>query len=125
MKRFLTIAASAACLAFAAVPARAAGPVVRPYAVTRGRTREQGPPIDLVAVVIGAAPSTADRRWLETEHLRLLARCRRPDRRLERLLAPGIRAGRSRRARRTAVPACRKRSLPYDRLIPPHGAPAR
>lgn len=56
----------------------AAGPVVRPYAVTRGRTREQGPPIDLVAVVIGAAPSTADRRWLETEHLRLLARCRRP-----------------------------------------------
>lgn len=56
----------------------AAGPVVRPYALTRGRTREQGPPIDVIAVVVGAAPSTVDRRWLETEHLRLLARCRRP-----------------------------------------------
>jgi hypothetical protein len=56
----------------------AAGPVVRPYAVTRGRTREQGPPIDLIAVVMGAAPSRTDRMWLESEHLRLLARCRRP-----------------------------------------------
>ncbi len=33
---------------------------------------------DLIAVVIGAAPSTADRMWLEPEHLRLLARCRQP-----------------------------------------------
>jgi hypothetical protein len=56
----------------------AAGPVVRPYAVTRGRTRSQGQPLDLVAIVVGATPSTADRRWLEPEHLRLLARCRRP-----------------------------------------------
>jgi hypothetical protein len=56
----------------------AAGPVVRPYAVTRGRTRSQGQPLDLVAVVMGAAPSMADRMWLEPEHLRMLARCRRP-----------------------------------------------
>jgi hypothetical protein len=56
----------------------AAGPVVRPYAVTRGRTRPPGRPLDLIAVVIGAAPSMADRMWLEPEHLRLLARCRRP-----------------------------------------------
>jgi Protein of unknown function (DUF742) len=55
-----------------------AGPVVRPYAVTRGRTRSPGRPLDLIAVVVGYPPSTADRRWLEPEHLRLLARCRRP-----------------------------------------------
>lgn len=56
----------------------AAGPVVRPYAVTRGRTRSPGGPIDLIAVVVGVAHSTADRRWLEPEHLRLLACCHRP-----------------------------------------------
>lgn len=56
----------------------AAGPVVRPYAVTRGRTRSPGRPIDIIAVVMGVSPSTADRMWLEPEHLRLLARCRRP-----------------------------------------------
>jgi hypothetical protein len=56
----------------------AAGPVVRPYAVTRGRTRPQGRQLDLVAVVVGAAPSRTDRRWLEPEHLRVLSRCRQP-----------------------------------------------
>jgi hypothetical protein len=56
----------------------AAGPVVRPYAVSRGRTRTEGQELDLVAVVVGAAPSRMDRMWLEPEHLRLLARCRRP-----------------------------------------------
>jgi hypothetical protein len=56
----------------------AAGPVVRPYAVTRGRTRSPGQPLDLLAVVLGMAPPTADRMWLEPEHLRLLTRCRRP-----------------------------------------------
>jgi hypothetical protein len=55
----------------------AAGPVVRPYAVTRGRTRSQGQQLDLIALVVGAAPSRTDRTWLEPEHLRLLARCRR------------------------------------------------
>jgi hypothetical protein len=56
----------------------AAGPVVRPYAVTRGRTRSPGQPIDLVAVVTGVAPSMTDRMRLEPEHLRLLAGCQRP-----------------------------------------------
>jgi hypothetical protein len=56
----------------------AAGPVVRLYAVTRGRTRSPGGPLDLVAVVVGGVPSAADRLWLESEHLRLLARCRTP-----------------------------------------------
>ena len=56
----------------------AAGPVVRPYALTQGRTRSQGEPLDLIAVVLGVAPSMADRRWLETEQMHLLARCQRP-----------------------------------------------
>jgi hypothetical protein len=56
----------------------AAGPFVRPYAVTRGRTRARGRPIDLVAVVVGMPSPPAARRWLEPEHLRLLAGCRRP-----------------------------------------------
>jgi len=56
----------------------AAGPVVRPYAVTRGRTRSPGLQFDVVAMVVGIAPSLSDRRWLEPEHLRMLSRCRRP-----------------------------------------------
>lgn len=56
----------------------AAGPVVRPYAVTRGRTRSPGRPIDLIAVVVGMQCSPADGVWLEPEHMRLLSRCRRP-----------------------------------------------
>jgi Protein of unknown function (DUF742) len=56
----------------------AAGPVVRPYAVTGGRTRSQGAQLDLIAVVIGSVPSTGDRSRLEPEHMRLLAGCRRP-----------------------------------------------
>lgn len=56
----------------------AAGPIVRPYAVTRGRTRSQGEPFDVISIVVGAAPSVADRIWLEPEHLRLLTRCRNP-----------------------------------------------
>ena len=55
-----------------------AGPVVRPYAVTRGRTRAGGEPIDVVSVVVGDAPATSDRHWLDQEHLRLLTRCREP-----------------------------------------------
>ncbi|MEV5709622.1 DUF742 domain-containing protein [Actinoallomurus sp. NPDC052274] len=56
----------------------AAGPVVRPYAVSRGRTRSYGETLDLLAVVVGRAPARADRRWLDPEHLRLLGLCRRP-----------------------------------------------
>ena len=52
--------------------------MVRPYAVTQGRTRSEGQQLDLVAVVVGAAPAKMDRRWLEPEHLRLLSRCRHP-----------------------------------------------
>jgi hypothetical protein len=60
------------------------GPVVRPYAVTSGRTRPSGTAIDLVAVV--SASRTASLTELEPEldpklgpeHLRALQSCRLP-----------------------------------------------
>lgn len=56
----------------------AAGPIVRPYAVSRGRTRSQGEELDLLALVAGGTPSKEDRYWLDSEHLRVLSLCRRP-----------------------------------------------
>jgi hypothetical protein len=55
-----------------------AGPVVRPYALTRGRTRPTGRPLDLIALVTairGARPDPAD---LGPEHLELLQLSRLP-----------------------------------------------
>jgi Protein of unknown function (DUF742) len=50
-----------------------AGPVVRPYAVTRGRTRHSGEPFDLVATVITTTrPRTADTGELGPEHYSVL-----------------------------------------------------
>jgi Protein of unknown function (DUF742) len=58
---------------------RDAGPVVRPYALTGGRTRPQGETFDLLATV-GAAVDTRslDRMLLEPEHLQVLRMCRHP-----------------------------------------------
>jgi hypothetical protein len=56
----------------------AAGPIVRPYAMTRGRTRPRGEALDLISIVIGADPASIDRYGLDPEHLELLALCRRP-----------------------------------------------
>ncbi|WP_141584867.1 DUF742 domain-containing protein [Actinomadura sp. WMMA1423] len=55
-----------------------AGPVVRPYAVTRGRTRPRGLVLDLVAVLVATGRTPADRVWLSREQRRLLELCRRP-----------------------------------------------
>ena len=58
---------------------RNAGPVVRPYAVTGGRTEPvDGEPLDLLAVVVAVRQSadTADRVHLTPEHRRILAGCR-------------------------------------------------
>lgn len=70
----------------------AAGPVVRPYAMTRGRTRSSAPPeqLDLIALVIadepqGAGPGAADGieeellpdHSLVPEHLDIVRLCRR------------------------------------------------
>jgi hypothetical protein len=58
---------------------RDAGPVVRPYALTGGRTRPRGESFDLLAVV-GAAIDvrSVDRMFLEPEHAQVLRLCRRP-----------------------------------------------
>jgi len=59
---------------------RAAGPVVRPYAVTRGRTATaSGSHIGLIDLVLAVdrARLPADAR-LNHEHRRLLNHCRRP-----------------------------------------------
>jgi hypothetical protein len=60
------------------------GPVVRPYAVTSGRTRPSGAAIDMVALVSALRRVTlADlepeqEAKLGPEHRRLLERCRHP-----------------------------------------------
>jgi DNA-binding transcriptional ArsR family regulator len=56
------------------------GPVVRPYALTAGRTRPSGATIDLIALVTAVRRSSLDREQLELEpeHLRLLTLCRLP-----------------------------------------------
>jgi len=57
---------------------REAGPVVRPYALTRGRSQPSGGPLGLVDVVAAASQSAADLRGLGPEHRRLLHLCRTP-----------------------------------------------
>jgi Protein of unknown function (DUF742) len=55
-----------------------AGPVVRPYALTRGRTRPKGEALDLIALVTAARGVEVDRVGLDPEHFVLLAMCRLP-----------------------------------------------
>lgn len=56
-----------------------AGPVVRPYAVTRGRTLPHGDePLDLIDVVLATGQPPAETFRPGPEHRQLLHRCRRP-----------------------------------------------
>lgn len=57
---------------------REAGPVVRPYAVTRGRTRARTGQFDLISVVVATGVQPADTVWLGPEQQHLLDLCRRP-----------------------------------------------
>lgn len=57
---------------------RDAGPIVRPYAVTRGRTRPRELVIDLVSIFVASGRSPGDQAWLSREQRRLLDLCRRP-----------------------------------------------
>lgn len=58
---------------------REAGPVVRPYALTGGRTRPRGETFDLMAVVGSAVDGRSlERMLLEPEHVQVLRLCRRP-----------------------------------------------
>jgi hypothetical protein len=56
----------------------AAGPIVRPYAMTRGRTRPRGEAMDLISIVVGADLGSVNRYGLDPEHLDVLAICRQP-----------------------------------------------
>jgi Protein of unknown function (DUF742) len=55
-----------------------AGPVVRLYALTRGRARPAGPVLDVVDVVEAARISALDAPWLPPEHRRVLGMCIAP-----------------------------------------------
>lgn len=55
----------------------AAGPVVRPFAVTGGRTHSAQARLDVATQVV-AAGAHSDRMGLEPEHLTILRMCQRP-----------------------------------------------
>jgi uncharacterized protein DUF742 len=55
-----------------------AGPVVRPYALTRGRTRPSGERLDLIAIITAVRGTHPDPMGLDPEHLALLRLCRLP-----------------------------------------------
>ena len=57
---------------------RDAGPVVRPYALTGGRTRPIGEFIDLLAMVASTKSNTMNDMMLEPEYLEVVRQCRRP-----------------------------------------------
>jgi hypothetical protein len=55
-----------------------AGPVIRPYALTRGRTRHSGAAFDLVSTVIATHARVADPIALAPEHVAVLHVVQRP-----------------------------------------------
>jgi hypothetical protein len=55
-----------------------AGPVVRPYALTRGRTRHSGESFDLVATVVTTHELLGDPANLGPEHVSVLQLARAP-----------------------------------------------
>jgi Protein of unknown function (DUF742) len=55
-----------------------AGPVVRPYAVIRGRTRPSGEKLDLIAVITAVRGVHLDPSSLDPEHFEVLRLCRLP-----------------------------------------------
>ena len=57
---------------------REAGPVVRPYARTRGRTRPEGEGFELIAVVSATGVPPGDRLRYSPDHARVLRGCARP-----------------------------------------------
>ncbi|MCW2883286.1 MAG: hypothetical protein QOE54_966 [Streptosporangiaceae bacterium] len=55
----------------------AAGPIVRPYAMTRGRTRPSGERLDLVTLLVATGRTTSEHVRLSPEQQRLLELCQR------------------------------------------------
>jgi hypothetical protein len=59
---------------------QAAGPVVRPYAMTRGRTKPASETFNMMTFVVATqSPGGWSLKWLGPEHLRLLELCRWPN----------------------------------------------
>jgi hypothetical protein len=56
----------------------AAGPIVRPYAMTRGRTRPRGEPLDVVTILVATGRPVPERVRVSPEQHHLLYLCRRP-----------------------------------------------
>jgi hypothetical protein len=56
---------------------RGAGPVVRPYALTGGRTRPTGETIDLLALV-ASTDATMDELLLQPEFVAVIRQCHQP-----------------------------------------------
>ncbi|HEY2268492.1 MAG TPA: DUF742 domain-containing protein [Streptosporangiaceae bacterium] len=56
----------------------AAGPVVRPYALTQGRTRHTGESFDLVATVMATPAALTEPAALAPEHMSVLQLARAP-----------------------------------------------
>ncbi|TDE20902.1 DUF742 domain-containing protein [Actinomadura sp. 6K520] len=57
---------------------REAGPLVRPYAMTRGRTRPEGEGFELIAVVAATGVPAGDRLRYSPDHARVLRACAHP-----------------------------------------------
>jgi hypothetical protein len=55
-----------------------AGPLVRPYAMTQGRTRPRGETFDLIAVVAATGEAPGDRLRYTPEHQEIFRRCADP-----------------------------------------------
>jgi hypothetical protein len=55
-----------------------AGPVVRPYALTQGRTRHAGESFDLVATIVATPAVIIEPTALAPEHMSVLALARAP-----------------------------------------------
>jgi hypothetical protein len=55
-----------------------AGPVVRSYALTQGRTRPKGEAFGLIDVMMATGAQIGEGSWFGPEHRRILASCRRP-----------------------------------------------
>lgn len=55
-----------------------AGPVVRPYAMTRGRTRPTRATFDLITLVVAVRPVPSVEIGLGPEHLAIITLCQRP-----------------------------------------------
>jgi Protein of unknown function (DUF742) len=56
-------------------PRGPSSPVVRPYALVRGRTKPTGGTLDVISMVCSLRTSVADPAYLEPEHLAVLQEC--------------------------------------------------